>query len=200
MVATQARLPSRRFKASVVERVPMPQTKGGVLNLDLIVLDVQVHRLVGLAFDDDGIVTGQLDAGADHAAAVCVDDQMVLGERGQEADGGTASQRHAGSGQRTDGVNDLGLLGKRVGASGHLVVHDLVSKAHAADVFLIRCGGLGGDAAVVRLTRRILPAQPYDFSSAMLHLQISSRYMRCVTCRAIRVQTTIRHWAVSRTL
>ena len=128
--------------------------EGGVLDLDLIVLDVQVHRLVGLALDDDGIVTGKLDLRADHAAAVRVDDQMVLAERGQEADGGTASQRHAGSGQRADGVNDLGLLGKRIGASRHLIVHDLVGKAHAADVFLIRCGGLGGDAA-----RRQIDAQ-----------------------------------------
>ena len=118
-----------------------------VLNLHVIVLDVEVDGLVGLALHDDGVVTGQLDAGADHAAAVGVDDQVVLRERGQEAHCSAASQRNARSGQRADGVNDLGFLGKRIGACGNFVVDDLVRQAHAADVFLIRLRRLGSDGA-----------------------------------------------------
>ncbi len=118
-----------------------------VLDLHVVVLDVEVDGLVGLALHDDGVVTGQLDAGTDHAAAVGVDDQVVLRERGKEAHRGAASQRNAGSGQRADGVNDLGFLGKRIGACGNFVVHDLVRQAHAADVFLIRLRRLGSDGA-----------------------------------------------------
>ena len=108
---------------------------------------MKVNRLVGLAFDDDGIVTSHLDFRAKHAATVRVDNLVVGGEGGKEANRGAASQRHASCGQRTDGVNDLCVLAQRIGAWGDLIIDDFVRQAHAADIVLIGCGRLGGDGS-----------------------------------------------------
>ena len=120
----------------------------GRLDLHVVIVDLQVDRLIGGAFDDDGIPAGLLDGRADHAAAVGVDDLMVFRVGGKGGDGGAARQGHAGSGQRTDGEHDLVLRRERIGPRGHLVVHDLVGQAHAADVAFIRVGGRDGNGSV----------------------------------------------------
>ena len=116
-----------------------PYLVGG-LDLHIVVVDLQVHRLIGGALDDDGIPAGLLDGGADHAAGVGVHHLMVFGVGGKGGDGGAAGQRHAGGRQRTDGEDHLVLRRERVGAGGHLVVHDLVGDAHAAQILFIRVG------------------------------------------------------------
>ena len=118
-----------------------------VLDLDLVILNVKVDRLVRLALDDDGIIASHLNLRAEHAAAVGVDNLIVGGVGGKEANRGAASQRHTGCGQRTDSVNDLRILAQRISAWGDLIVDDFVSQAHAADIVLIGCGRLGGDGS-----------------------------------------------------
>ena len=66
-----------------------------VLDLHVVVFDAQVHGGCGLAFQNEGVPTCQLQLGSEHAAAVCVYQQIVGGEGGQEADRGAACQRHA---------------------------------------------------------------------------------------------------------
>ena len=120
----------------------------GRLDLHVVIVDLQVDRLIGGAFDNDGIPAGLLDGRADHAAAVGVDDLMILRVGGKGGDGGAARQGNAGGGQRADGEHDLVLGRERIGSRSHLVVHDLVGQAHAADVAFIRVGGRDGNGFV----------------------------------------------------
>ena len=116
-----------------------------VLDGDLVVLDVDEHGRVRGALDDDGVPPGELDARGQHAAAVRIDDHVVLRERGEERDVHTPAQRHARRGQGADGVDELALGGVGVRTGLDLVVDDLVAEAHAADELLVRLGGLGCD-------------------------------------------------------
>ena len=124
-----------------------PHLIGG-LDLNIVIVDLQINRFVGSALDDDGIPAGLLDGRTDHAAGVGVNNLMIGGIGGKGGDGGAARQGHAGSGQRTDGEHDLVLRRERIGPRGHLVVHDLVGQAHAADVAFIRVGGRDGNGSV----------------------------------------------------
>ena len=117
-----------------------PHLVGG-LDLDVVIVDLQVDRLIGGAFDNDGIPAGLLDGRTDHAAGVGVNNLMIGGIGGKRGDGGAARQGDTGGGQRADGEHDLVLWGERIGAGGHFVVHDLVGQAHTADVAFIRVGG-----------------------------------------------------------
>ena len=61
---------------------------------DLVVEDFDVDGLVGSALDNQAIPASKLKLGADHAAAVRIDNQMIGGVGGQMREGSTAGQRN----------------------------------------------------------------------------------------------------------
>ena len=110
---------------------------GGILNGDLIVVNLDVDRLVALAFQDHRVVASILESVRDVTAHMRVQNGMTLGPAGQQGDVHTAGARHAGSGQRADGKDGLRLRAKRIGIKRDLVPDDLVAEAHAADIRLV---------------------------------------------------------------
>ena len=119
--------------------------EGCIFDGDLVVENLNVDGLVGSAFNNQAIPASKLKLGADHAAAVRIDNQMIGGVGGQMREGGTASQRNARSGERADGHDDLAFGAERIGARGNFVIHNFVGHAHAAQEIFVRVGGLGGD-------------------------------------------------------
>ena len=121
---------------------------GGVLDRDLLVLDLEVDGLIALALDDDGVVAGVFERMRDMAAHVRVDDGIALAPAGEAGNIHAAGAGHAGRGQRADGEDGLRLRAERIGIERNLVPDDLVAKAHAADVgFILGQGVLGRDRA-----------------------------------------------------
>ncbi len=119
--------------------------KVGRLDFNVVVLDAQVHGRFAHALQNDAVISGLLDVGAQHAAGMGVNYLIVSGIGGQEANGGAACQGHTGCGEGPYGEHDLRLFGEGVGAGRNFVVHDFVGDAHAADVVFVRLGRLGGD-------------------------------------------------------
>ena len=120
---------------------------GGILDADLVIVNEDVDRGIGLALDNQAVVAGVLEHGAQLTAAVAVDNQVILGKGGQSSPRRTTGQGNAGTGEGANSENGLVLLVHPVDTCGDLVVHDLVSKAHAAVVVLLHLDiGLFGDS------------------------------------------------------
>ena len=110
---------------------------GGVLDGDLLVVDLDVDRLVALAFHDHRVIAGILEGVRNVAAHVRVHDGIAFAPAGEAGDVHAAGARHAGGGQRADGENSLRLRAERIRIERDLVPDDLVAKAHAADIRLV---------------------------------------------------------------
>ena len=128
---------SRLGQGSIGLEGALAPNMGSVLDGDLVVVDLDVDRLIALAFQDQCVIASVLEGVRDMAAHVRIDDGEALGPAGQERDVHTAGARNAGSGQRTNSEDSLRLRAERVSGQRNLVPDDLVAKAHAADKRLI---------------------------------------------------------------
>src|SRR5699024_5342337 len=149
---------------------------GCVLQRDLVVLNAQVDGGGGDTGDDDSVVAGILQHGADVAADVAVDDGLALGPGGTEGDVHAAGAGHAGTGQGAHTEDDGGLLIVRIQIHGSLIVHDAVAHAHAADIFMVFGVVLGGDLTGGQVDAQdfTCPAISFSHCSSSLQFHVSS--------------------------
>ena len=150
-----------------------------VLQRDFAVLDAQVDGLFGDAADNDAVVTGILQHGADVAAHVCIDDGVALGPGRTEGHVHTAGAGHAGTGQGADTKDDQSLLVIGVQLHGSFLVHNAVGHAHTADIFMVFCVVLGGDLTGGQVDAQDLACPAIGFSHCCSSLQVLVSSLCC---------------------
>ena len=105
-----------------------------VEDLDLVVHDVQIAPVRGLAFDDQGVPTGELQLGAPDTAGVGAGDHA--GQRGLGHDHVAAGGRGVGAGHGAGDVDELVFGGQGIDRGNALIIEDLGAEAAAADELL----------------------------------------------------------------
>ena len=110
------------------------QILSGVQDLDLVVHDVQIAPVGGLAFDDQRIPAGELQLGAPDTAGVGAGDHA--GQRGLGHDHVAAGGRGIGAGHGAGDVDELVFRGQGIDRGYTLIIEDLGAETAAADEFL----------------------------------------------------------------
>ena len=127
----------------------LPPGGGGVADLDLFVVDVEVDGALGFAFDDHEVPARELELVGEFAADVGGGDQGARpGGRPERRDGGAAGADGAGARERARSDHELVFRCVAVGFGRNFVPEDLVAEGGAADVAVkAREGRLDRDLA-----------------------------------------------------
>jgi len=107
-------------------------------DLDFVIDDCYIDRLLRLPFDDYVVPAGVFDFGTPTAPHVPGRDQLVrVNNRENGRDGGPAAAGRARAGQRSHSQDNLVIHVEGFGTRRHLIPEDLVSGTRAAqDVFI----------------------------------------------------------------
>jgi len=129
-----------------VRRVLAPDS-AGVADLDRVVLDPQVHRLVRPALNDQGVVAGELELRAEGASGVRRGERVVERPLGDDVE--PARRRREGARERPGSEHELVLRRQGVGLRVDLGADDVAAQTAGAQVVArdLRVGGLAGDLA-----------------------------------------------------
>ena len=123
--------PNSARMASCVWSESRPQMRRGVADLDLAVVDPQVDRGVGLAFDDQAVVARQLEVASPPAGRTGGQPHVRERRLGAHLVAGGGGER--GAGQRTGHEDQLVRRAQRIGVARHLIVDDPRPVAGPAD-------------------------------------------------------------------